>query len=416
MPTAAPVSTATRTGSATHTWSVRAWVWLVGLALLAGSVRLARLGWWSLSPDEAANWLQAMRIELAGGDASAATVSGGVLRFLLTTGLLPAQSEGWLRLPFALLGTATVVLLALALARSLGSRAALLAAAALALHPGHVRWSQTADDGALLAFAAVLALVVSMFLRKRLAGLADVPAALVVLWGCATRDTEPLLLAVGPLVLGFAACGLLPIVGLPAAARRSLGTAPTVAVGLGLGLELWRGVPSGLAAAALPGALALAAAAAAQLGPRLYAQCAAWQPLALPWTLATVAAAPAAWLLTALAVGSVLLLTVRNGERADARAVAQYLLQQAAAAKIVVAAGEHRATMHYYLQPSGRAKSVAVVAAGTASAATGTRFAVTAAGEEPTDGDLAWPELVRVFGGNGEWRGLELSIWRDATR
>jgi len=134
---------------------------LLGIVLLAIGLRLWNLEQWSLSAAEAATW-RAATSPLAGpggflaSDDSCQPLCHLLLRWLLDVGALPFHGEGWLRLPFACAGVLTVPLVAVVAERPIGRRAALLAAALLAVHPWHVAQSQSASGEVAALFFAVL--------------------------------------------------------------------------------------------------------------------------------------------------------------------------------------------------------------------------------------------------------------------
>lgn len=128
------------------------------IAFAALALRMWRIGDWPLWVDEAHTWRDVtIPIDRFWDSARAwYPTSYLMLRGGLESGLL-GETEGWLRLPFALLGAATVPLLATYGRHLVGRNAALLAAALLAAHPWHVYWSQNARGYVLVAFFAVIA-------------------------------------------------------------------------------------------------------------------------------------------------------------------------------------------------------------------------------------------------------------------
>lgn len=137
-----------------HLWA------LLAITAVAAAIRCLGIGDWSLWVDEAHTWRDAT-MPLHGDNGFLATDRVMYpLTFLLLRQLIDA---GWigedaasLRLPFAIVGTLTVPLLAVAGRRLIGAWPATLAAALLALHPWHVYWSQNARGYVIVVFAAVI--------------------------------------------------------------------------------------------------------------------------------------------------------------------------------------------------------------------------------------------------------------------
>lgn len=128
---------------------------------VAAALRLQDLGTWSFWVDEAHSWRDAtMALDGENGflseDRRLYPLTFLLLRVLIDVGGL-AQDEWSLRLPFALIGIATVPLLAVCGRHVIGPGAAVLSAWLLALHPWHVFWSQNARGYALVVFGAVIA-------------------------------------------------------------------------------------------------------------------------------------------------------------------------------------------------------------------------------------------------------------------
>lgn len=142
-------------------WSRRELLVLLLVTLAGGALRLWHLEQWSLSTTEAELWRGAT--EPLGSDqgflaSQRCNYPLGFLglRWALGSGLLLGQGEGWLRLPFAFVGTLCVPLLALVGELFVARRAALLAAALLAIHPWHLAASQTASGEVLAGFFVLL--------------------------------------------------------------------------------------------------------------------------------------------------------------------------------------------------------------------------------------------------------------------
>ena len=141
------------------------WLMLLGIVCIALALRLYKLGEWSLWVDEAHTWRD-VTIPLGEFFNSARRwypLSYLGLRGLLESGVLPGESEYWLRMPFALFGIVTVPLLALVGNQLVGRRAALLGALFLAINPWHIYWSQNARAYVLVIFFVVVS--VGLFLR-----------------------------------------------------------------------------------------------------------------------------------------------------------------------------------------------------------------------------------------------------------
>ncbi len=123
------------------------WLALAVLTLVAAVLRILHLGTWSLWLDEAHTWRDAT-IPFSGETGfvhqarALYPLAFVALRGLLAQGL--ASHEAALRMPFALVGIASVPLLAVAGRRLVGAQSAIAAAALCALNPWHVYWSQNA--------------------------------------------------------------------------------------------------------------------------------------------------------------------------------------------------------------------------------------------------------------------------------
>lgn len=133
--------------------------WLIAITIVAAGLRCWRIGEWSLWIDEAHTWRDAT-MPLFGErgflaeDRALYSLTFFLLRGLFALGL--PETEGAMRLPFALLGIATVPLLGVAGRKLVGASASVLAAALLAVDPWHVYWSQNARGYVVVVLAAVL--------------------------------------------------------------------------------------------------------------------------------------------------------------------------------------------------------------------------------------------------------------------
>ena len=144
---------------------------LLGVVALAAAARLHGLTAQGIWYDEAAiiTYAQLGLDQWAGYMAAGGGPVVGLFKapavFLLLKGWMALAGAGELalRLPFALVGVATVVPLYLLVARVVGRPAGLAAAALLALNPMHVYYSQQVSEYAPL----VLAVTVSMLLWQR---------------------------------------------------------------------------------------------------------------------------------------------------------------------------------------------------------------------------------------------------------
>ena len=163
MPAASPRTPLPTSSPAAPLAPFAGWQW--GLVLLATVVaawlRFLDLGTWSFWVDEAHTWRDAT-MDLAGGNGFLDSQrSLYPLTFFLLRSLIDfagLQENEWsMRLPFALVGIATVPLLASCGRQLVGPGAAVLSAWLLALHPWHVFWSQNARGYVLVVLAAVLA-------------------------------------------------------------------------------------------------------------------------------------------------------------------------------------------------------------------------------------------------------------------
>jgi hypothetical protein len=119
---------------------------------------LFRLGEWSFWVDEAHTFRDATS---SWGSFQNTHVARYPLSFLLLRGMLaflPSSSEGWLRLPFAFFGIASIPALAFVARDMVGRTTALTAACLLAISPWHIYWSQNCRSYALVSFLSVLAM------------------------------------------------------------------------------------------------------------------------------------------------------------------------------------------------------------------------------------------------------------------
>ncbi len=131
---------------------------LLSITLLAAGLRLLGLGEWSFWVDEAHTVRDVTKPldEFWGSHVSRYPLSYLILRGML--GVLPATSEGWLRLPFVFFGIAAIPAVAFVGRALVGTRAALIAALLLALSPWHVYWSQNCRSYSMVLFFSMLAM------------------------------------------------------------------------------------------------------------------------------------------------------------------------------------------------------------------------------------------------------------------
>ena len=138
----------TRAAAAPAPFGRAQWLLIVAVTAVAAALRLWRFGEWSLWIDEAHTWRDAT-MQLAGENGFLRTdrmfypATFLLLRFLFGVGWL-GFDEASLRLPFVLLGIATVPLVALCGRRLVGPWAAVLGASLVAIDPWHLFWSQNA--------------------------------------------------------------------------------------------------------------------------------------------------------------------------------------------------------------------------------------------------------------------------------
>jgi hypothetical protein len=164
-------------------WNIADTLLLAALSLLALSLRLLAVEQWSFGAVEAETF-RALTQPLSGGpdsfmasDQSSYPVVFLLLRWLLDVGVLPGFTEGWIRLPFAFVGCLLVPSIALFARPIFGRGVACLAALLIAVHPGHIAASQTADPIVFAMTVAVFAGVV------RLSGMRWLSVLLCVLAG-----------------------------------------------------------------------------------------------------------------------------------------------------------------------------------------------------------------------------------------
>ena len=134
-------------------WSWDHIVILAAITLLAGVLRLYKLGEWSFWIDEVHTLRDAILVtpeEFWDGPRARYPLGFYLLRLIQP--YLPSSGEGFYRLPFAFFGIASVPMLGVVARRMVGVGPALLAALLLALSPWHLFWSQSCRFYTLVMF------------------------------------------------------------------------------------------------------------------------------------------------------------------------------------------------------------------------------------------------------------------------
>ena len=170
---------------------------LAAITCLAAWLRLHRLGEWSFWIDEAHTYRDVMMPWDQFWSSSHVRVyplSSLLLRGMST--LFPADSEGWLRLPYVFFGIASVPTLALVGRPLVGRRAALVAALLLALAPWHVYWSQNCRAYAIVLFFVMIAAGAFFHGLQQRSPLAHVVALLATLAAGLSHPSAYLILGV----------------------------------------------------------------------------------------------------------------------------------------------------------------------------------------------------------------------------
>lgn len=131
--------------------------WLAGIAAVGLVLRLIGLQHWGFWVDEAHTYRDAVSPfdTFETQNRSRYPLSFYLLRVLLE--LMPNDSEGWVRLPFAFFGAITIPIMGFLMTPVAGARAALVAAGLLAINPWHIYWSQNARFYSLTSLLAVVA-------------------------------------------------------------------------------------------------------------------------------------------------------------------------------------------------------------------------------------------------------------------
>ena len=144
-------------------------VWLVGVVVVAAAVRLYGLTSQGIWYDEAATITWASMSLDRWQSGPVVGLLKAPLVYLLLKGWMAVAGNGELalRLPFALLGAATVGPLYLLASRLVNRPAGLAAAGLLALHPMHVYYSQQVSEYAPLVLAVTVSMVVWLGAREQ---------------------------------------------------------------------------------------------------------------------------------------------------------------------------------------------------------------------------------------------------------
>ncbi|MFT4514941.1 MAG: hypothetical protein ACI91B_003654, partial [Planctomycetota bacterium] len=151
-------------------WSVAETLLLAGLSLLAVGLRLLAIEQWSFGVAEAETFRALTQPTLATSKEMGYPAVFLLLRWLLEIGVLPGFTEGWIRLPFVFVGCLLVPCIALFARPMFGRGVACLSALVIAVHPGHIAASQTADPIVFAMTIAVLAGAVHASGMRRLGG------------------------------------------------------------------------------------------------------------------------------------------------------------------------------------------------------------------------------------------------------
>jgi len=137
------------------------WLWVAAATIVAGLLRLYALGQWSFWIDEAHTYRDATmpldgELGFWSSDRAFYPLTFLGLRALIDAAWL-GSGEGWLRLPFALVGVITVPVMWLAGRRLVGDGAAVFSAWLLALMPWHLFWSQNARGYVFVVLSSAVA-------------------------------------------------------------------------------------------------------------------------------------------------------------------------------------------------------------------------------------------------------------------
>lgn len=141
-------------------WTTAPILLLAVITLLGCVLRMLHLQQWSFGEVEAATYRALTQPMFTGEHGFVASQQSTyplvflLQRWLFDLGLLPGFSEGWVRLPYAFAGCLLVPLMAIWSEALAGRSVAFLTAVVLAIHPGHIAASQTADP---IVFAVTLA-------------------------------------------------------------------------------------------------------------------------------------------------------------------------------------------------------------------------------------------------------------------
>ncbi len=142
---------------ADRSWSRRSLWILAALTLLAGALRLYKIGEWSFWIDEVHTLRDSILVSEGQFWHSAGTAKQPLSYLLVRwlAPLLPGAAEGSFRLIFAFFGILSVPLLAVVVRRMFSTGPALISAAILTLSPWHIFWSQNVRGYSLVLFLSL---------------------------------------------------------------------------------------------------------------------------------------------------------------------------------------------------------------------------------------------------------------------
>lgn len=139
-------------------WSWQHLAILIAITLIAGILRLYKLGDWSFWIDEVHSLRDGvLKTPEQFWDSGTSRYPLGFLLLRWIEPYLPSSGEGFWRLPFAFFGICAIPLLATVAKRVVGTGPALLAAFMLALSPWHLFWSQSVRAYTIVLFFGLVA-------------------------------------------------------------------------------------------------------------------------------------------------------------------------------------------------------------------------------------------------------------------
>tara|TARA_R110002072_G_scaffold269079_8_gene428320 strand:- start:7600 stop:9039 length:1440 start_codon:yes stop_codon:yes gene_type:complete len=369
-------------------WNVADTLLLALLSLLALGLRLVGIGQWSFGVVEAETFRALTQPLFAGPDSFAASGQSTypavflLLRSLLEIGALPGFTEGWIRLPFAFAGCLLVPSVALFARPQFGRGVACLSALVIAVHPGHIAASQTADPIVFVMTLAVFAGAALLGGKRRVAVILAVLAGAChpIGWLCGVgmlcaaatdrvvRKTPPwgwwllllLVIVLVPSLLDVVGMSLPLLAVIAVLIRPQLANGPN-SLGLALatlgpllvgGIWWWLGgiVVASASIATLAPLTVLASWAVVRFWRRLHEQHA--QDEHRRWVMRLLMTAPAIMLLGELATAAFLYFAVFSGARPPWREVRNVVLAKAASGhQVEVIAARGCDVMRAYLRP-----------------------------------------------------------------